>query len=265
MKKQYPFILAFVALAAVIFTLNAAPAAASAPAAEVVDCSPVQGDPIQISEARLYVEFNSTDEDLGVHGYLGADGWKELCVYNPAGEVVLAVKPQGELGSTTLASIFFEGREPSLDEFGFEELKSFAEGQYAVRALSYDGTSVVGEATFSRNVPAPPALVYPEWAEEEDPVVVSTDGLIVEWEPVAETTDGNPLTISGYEVIITKVEHDDPHGFSRPMYDVHVGPDATSLSVPADFFETDTLYELEILAIEESGNQTITVSFFVTE
>ena len=38
----------------------------------------------------------------------------------------------------------------------------------------------------------------------------------------------------------------------------------TELSVPDEFFRPDTLYELEVLALEESGNQTITVGFFTT-
>ena len=64
--------------------------------------------------------------------------------------------------------------------------------------------------------------------------------------------------------IVTQEEHDDPHGLSRPVYDVHVPPDMTELPVPDEFFRPDTLYELEVLALEESGNQTITVGFFTT-
>lgn len=241
--------------------------AANPPAADPLDCAPAQGKTVDISEARLYVEYNSTDEDLGVHGYLGADGWSELCVYNPSGELMLAVKPQAQLKDVTMASIFFEGREPSLDEFSFEDLKSFPEGSYQVRALSHDGATLVGEAIFSHNVPAPPALVYPEVADEESAgeALAPIEGLVIRWEDVTETVDGKPLTITGYEVIVTKVEHNDPHGFSRPIYDVHVPPDRNSLSVPAEFLDPGMLYELEILALEESGNQTITVSFFTTE
>ncbi len=32
-----------------------------------------------------------------------------------------------------------------------------------------------------------------------------------------------------------------------------------------EFLEPDTVYELEVLALEESGNQTITVGFFMTD
>jgi hypothetical protein len=46
---------------------------------------------------------------------------------------------------------------------------------------------------------------------------------------------------------------------------VHVPAALDALSVPAEFFEPETVYELEVLALEESGNQTITVGFFVTD
>ncbi|MGH3033207.1 MAG: hypothetical protein ACRDON_01445 [Gaiellaceae bacterium] len=46
---------------------------------------------------------------------------------------------------------------------------------------------------------------------------------------------------------------------------MHVPPDRNSLSVPDEFFEPGTEYELEVLALESSGNQTISVSFFTTK
>jgi hypothetical protein len=39
---------------------------------------------------------------------------------------------------------------------------------------------------------------------------------------------------------------------------------ATSLTVPAGFLLPDTEYEWEVLAIEASGNQTLSSSFFTT-
>jgi hypothetical protein len=35
--------------------------------------------------------------------------------------------------------------------------------------------------------------------------------------------------------------------------------------VPAEFLEPNTVYELEVLALEGSGNQTISVGFFKTQ
>ena len=90
------------------------------------------------------------------------------------------------------------------------------------------------------------------------------NGLAVGWDRVTETAAGGPVAITGYEVIITKEVKDDPHGFSRPIYDVHVPASLNTLSVPSEFLEPDTVYELEVLALEESGNQTISVGFFKT-
>ena len=98
-----------------------------------------------------------------------------------------------------------------------------------------------------------------------DGAEVNPDDLTVRWNDVTETVDGEPVTITGYEVIITKEQHVDPHGFSQPIYDVHVPPDRNSLSVPNEFLEPGTEYELEGRALEKSGNQTISVSFFTTK
>ena len=50
---------------------------------------------------------------------------------------------------------------------------------------------------------------------------------------------------------------------SRPVYDVHVPPSLTSLSVPDEFLQPGTVYELEVIALEESGNQTFSLGFFL--
>lgn len=238
-------------------------------ATDQISCAPAPGEPATIAAAKLYVEYNATDEDLGVHGAFDDHGWSELCVYDPNGTQVLAVKPQAQLKDLTLAGIFFESREPPTEAFSFEDLKAkFPEGQYQIRANSFDGTGLTGAATFSHDVPAPPAITFPALAEDEESAadaVVPTSGLAIEWQDVTETVEGSPVTITGYEVIITKVEHDDPHGYSRPIFDVHVSPDRNSLAVPVEFLEANTVYELEVLALEKSGNQTITVGFFKTE
>jgi hypothetical protein len=234
---------------------NASPAAAAQ--------DPCQGDgkKAQIATAKLIIENNATDNDIGVHGAFDDHGWSKLCVYRPDGAPLLIVSPEAQLRDLTMAGIFFESREPPIDEFSFEDLKAkFPEGRYSVRALSFDGRLLTGTATFTHDVPAAPKVAAPV-----DGAVVGTDDLVVEWDDVTQTVDGDPLTITGYEVIITKVKHVDPHGFSQPIYDVHVPPDRNSLPVPKEFLEPGTEYELEVLALEKSGNQTITVGSFTTE
>jgi len=229
--------------------------------ADQIACMLPRGKKATIATAKLLIEYNSTDEDIGVHGAFDDHGWSELCVYDPNGQQVLAVKPQGQLKDLTMAGIFFESREPPSAEFSFEDLKAkFPESQYQVRGISFDGKGLTGSATFTHDVPAPPTVTSPL-----EGAVVSTAGLVVEWEDVTETVDGDPVTVTGYEVIVTKVDHEDPHGFSAPIFDVHVPPDRNALAISVEFLEPGTEYELEVLALEVSGNQTITVSLFETE
>ena len=222
----------------------------------------------QIATAKLIIEYNATDEDIGVHGAFDDDGWSELCVFDPRGRPIAVFDPQGQLDDLTMAGVFFESREPPAEEFSFEDLATaFPEGRYKVRAKTFEGKVLTGQALFTHDVPAPPEITAPRLAEDpENPgAAVPRDGLVVSWEPVTETVDGDPVDITGYEVIITKENHDDPHGFSRPVYDVHVPESLNELSVPDEFLESDTVYEVEVLALERSGNQTISVGFFVTD
>jgi hypothetical protein len=243
----------------------------SAPASGASACTTSESSrprTTQIATAKLIIEYNSTDDDIGVHGAFDDHGWKTLCVYAPSGQAVLEVGPQGQLRDLTMAGIFFESREPPRSEFSFADLQAaFPEGEYSVTGESFDGTTLVGSATFTHDVPAPPTITSPELADDprgakKNPL--PAEELVVGWDQVTETVDGGPVDITGYEVIVTKEFHDDPNGFSRPIYDVHVPPTLDALSVPAEFLEADTVYELEVLALEVSGNQTISVGFFKT-
>ncbi len=225
---------------------------------------PTDGEPFET--AKLYIEHNATDSDTGVHGLFGGEAWSELCIWNPAGELIMVVDPVGPLGDLRVADLFFESREPRNDDVSVAALlESFPEGEYAVAGTDFEGTPRRATAKFTHAIPAEPVITSPELGEDEEhgaDVLVGKEDLVVAWEPVTETLDGAAVEITGYEVIITKVDHDDPNGWSRPVYDVHVGPGSGTLSVPAEFFDSGALYELEVLALEVSGNQTIGLGFF---
>ena len=252
-------ILALLGLLTIIVLQSGYTESASAQADQVT-CTPVPGAK-KIATAKLFIEHNATDEDTGVHGAFDDAGWSRLCVFDPTGRQVLGVQPQGQLGDLTLGGIFFESREPPNSEFSLADLMAaFPEGRYEVRGTSFDGTGLTGFATFTHDIPAEPTVTSPQ-----ENAVVSINNLVIQWNDVTETVDGRPLTITGYEVIITKDVKDDPNGFSRPTFDVHVPADRNRLSVPVEFLERRTGYELEVLALEKSGNQTISVRFFKTQ
>ena len=230
-------------------------------AGDEIGCAAPRGSAERIDSAKLIFEYNSTDEDTGVHGLFDTTGWSELCVYDPSGRQILAVKPQGQLKDLTVGGVFFESREPPEAEMSQEEiLANFPQGRYRVLGTSYEGKRLTGTAFLTHDIPAAPTITSPAEGDVIDP-----NNLVITWEPVTETVSGDPVKITGYEVIVTNEMVKDPHGFSQPILSAHVLPSVTSLTVPRKFLESGTEYELEVLALEESGNQTITAVFFETQ
>lgn len=244
--------------------------AAMAAPALAENCVASKPETRTINHANLFIEDNAGDGDIGVHGYFDDEGWTELCVFDPGGNMVLHVTPSGRMAKLGMSGVFFESREPDYAKWDYEALKAdWPEGQYTVRAVDFDGGLLTGAAWFTTVLPEAPQIVAPASVPEPDqgPLPsVPVAALAVEWTPVTKSRDGRPIAIRGYQMTLEKQNHEDDHGFSRPMFDVHLGPDATSITVPASFFDADSVYEIEVLAIEESGNQTIAgASFFRTE
>lgn len=233
-------------------------------------CTVPDGPERPINHANLFIEDNAGDGDIGVHGYFDDEAWRELCVFDPAGHMVLHVRPEARMGDLGISGIFFESNEPGYSTLDYNGLKQqWPEGLYSLRASDVGGDMLSGAALFSTVLPTMPVILTPETVPESDqggiPTVPLAD-LAVEWQPVTTSQDGRPITIRGYQVWVNKENHDDPNGFSRPNFDIHLGPDATRVVVPAAFFDPASLYEIEVVAIEESGNQTIGgASYFATE
>ena len=227
---------------------------------------PTDGEEWEV--AKVYIEHNATDEDTGIHGLIGGAPWRSVCVTAPDGTRLWAIQPADRLDDLGVADFFWESNEPPDDEYPLDELMAdFPEGDYTISGTGVDGVDRIAQATFTHDIPAEPTITHPPLVpdlEEGDPEVVDGAGLVIRWEPVTETVDGRPVDITWYQVIVTDEESEDPNGWARPVYDVHVAPDVTALPVPDQFVEADTLYEVEVLAIEPSGNQTISVGFFRT-
>ena len=79
------------------------------------------------------------------------------------------------------------------------------------------------------------------------------EGKGIEGERLEAETEGDPLPVEFYVVVVEK-EDDDP---ILQVYEVILRPGQTSVWVPEEFLEPDTDYKLEVIAQEESGNRTI--------
>jgi len=220
--------------AAVLAGLIAAGSAAAAHAAK-------------FSIARIYIEYNSSANDLGFHVSIDGEDWKSLRIVNPAGVTIFDVAGRAAYAELGLTELFFEGAEPSLDDFPLQQLLSrFPEGRYNIVGQTVGGRSITATATLSHAVPEGPAVS----AE------VGDDDVVIRWQPVSSVPDGFPnrrIQIAGYQVLV------DPFAVTLPA-------SATQVTLPEEFVESLAPgdHPFEVLAIDASGNQTITEGTFTT-
>lgn len=215
---------------------------------------------IPLKAATMIIEYNASAEDVGIQFFLDSDGWRTVEIFAPDGVEIFSADTAGSItqqgGGTEL---FLESVEPPIADLPFAEFfDRFPEGAYKFRALDNDGVLQLGSADFTHDIPAGPVITLPAGSSLPGAncrQVVATP-VVIAWNPVTTSIDGDPIDIVGYEVI---VENDDLNfdvkfpAVSNPM-----------LMVPDGLLQPRTDYIFEVLAVEESGNQTITEGCFKT-
>jgi hypothetical protein len=208
---------------------------------------PEDGPP-SLTQAKLLIEHNSTDEDTGFQGFADGDPWNELTISGPGSVEIVRVTPAGGLFDFGLTELFFETSEPPNAEVPIDAvLARLPEGTYTFRGVMVGAGESTLTATFTHDIPAGPELTSPEdGATDVDPA-----NTVIAWESVTTDIDGDPIDIVGYQVIVED-------------FSVYLPATATSVKVPAEYMQSGTTYEYEVLAIEESGNQTLSSAEFTT-
>jgi hypothetical protein len=216
--------------------------------------APESGAAERFDDTKIIIELNATDRDAGIQVFLDGEPWKEVEIISPD-EEILEVEADGNLLDFGLTELFFESNEPPFDELPLDEfLELFPAGIYRFKGRTVEGVRLRGAARLTHVIPAGPDLVSPEEGEEVDP-----NDTVIEWEPVTERFIGSGnIKIVGYQVV---VEREDP----LRVFSVDVSADTTMVTIPPEFLEPGTDYKFEVLAIEESGNQTISEREFETE
>ena len=216
-----------------------------------------------LKAAKILIEHNSTDEDTGFQGFIDGDAYNRVTITDPDGVVIVTITSEGGLFDFGLAELFFETSEPENADVSIDDvLNRLPKGTYTFTAELVDGETSTLTATLSHDIPMGPVLTSPEnEAEDVDP-----DNVIVSWEPVTSDLDGDAINIVGYQVIVEEdVEPEFAAGFAQPVFSVYLPASATSVTVPAEFMKSEREYEYEVLAIEESGNQTLSSAEFETQ
>jgi hypothetical protein len=203
--------------------------------------------PVTFGIARVFFEFNSTANDLGVHVFLDGEDWKSLRIVNPRGRTIFEVEGKGPYKELGLTELFFEGAEPNLADVPLEELLAqFPAGEYRLIGKTVDGRQIVGTATLTHAIPAGPSDVVAQRG--------AGDLLRITWRAVSGPPPGfpdEPIDIIAYQVIVG-------------AFQVTLPATQLSVTVPAEFVASlpSGTHTFEVLAIDAGGNQTITEGSF---
>ena len=240
-------------------------AAAAGPAAAA------GADPFKIT--NIHFETNASACDMGIQMAFDTDGVSELWVKDPNDQVVYRA---GFVGGPEVTHNITEGfqervepqiveleqalgceRDPEEPEVLLTELLSaWPEGKYIFGGQSEDA-NVRGFARLSHKVPAGPEILAPE-----DGAVVRDDRpLVIRWNKVTEPIlpELGPVQIIGYHIVIADATRPEPFPPGRipAQLDVDVSSGMTVFLVPKQFLRQGRVYEFEVLATEDGGNQTI--------
>jgi hypothetical protein len=253
--RSSPILLTVAALAAVAAYADAGPGAMKRANGSAADTP--------LKDAKLNIEHNATDKDTGFQGFIDSEGWRRLEMRGPAGDM-LAFAGRGRLGELGLTELFFETVEPENAKVPIDEmLAKLPEGNYTIAGTGQEnGTStgrISGTAWLTHDIPAGPKLVSPREGAR-----VPVRGLVAAWRPVSKTITGKSVKIIAYQLIIEKDVEPHRHMIGQFGLSMYLPRSVTRIKVPGGFLQRRTAYNWEVLAIERSGNQTLSSGSFRT-
>jgi hypothetical protein len=215
---------------------------------------------VPLKEAKLNIEHNFTDKDTGFQGAIDGEGWKELTITGPGG-IVLELEAAGKLRQLGMTELFFETVEPDNAKVPIRDtLKRLPEGYYRISGPTVDGGTTSGRAWLSHDIPRGATLLSPP-----DGASVPDADLAMSWTAVDRTITGEPIRIIAYQLIVEPDRLPHPHMIGkRGGLSMYLPSNVTRMKVPKEFLEPGTKYSWEVLAIEPSGNQTLSSASFST-
>ena len=253
--------------------------ALAAPGLSVADHDDDEEIPFDVAE--VFFELNNTDGDLGIHALIDGDPWRRLVIEDPRERKLLNVYVRSRLRRQGLTEFFFESAEPPFDELSPATFfRRFPEGEYDVEGLTLEGEERESEVEITHRMPAPAAPTVngapmARQCDDEEPgfdAPTVVGPVVISWPAVASTHPdlGSPMnspdiTIVNYQVVV-EADLDGPGGEEfTTVFSVILPPDVTSMTVPAEFLTQTDEFKYEVLAREESWNQTAVESCFLID
>jgi hypothetical protein len=218
---------------------------------------------VPLKEAKLNIEHNATDRDTGFQGFIDSEGWRQLDVRGSRGRI-LTFEARGVLAELGLTELFFESVEPENADVSIKQVVAkLPEGNYTIVGAAQEngqsGGRTSGTAWLTHDIPAGPKLVSPR-----EGATVPVRGVVARWKPVSRTVTGEPVRIIAYQLIIEQDAEPHRHMIGKLGLSMYLPRSVTSIAVPDGFLQSHNEYQWEVLAIERSGNQTLSSGSFRT-
>lgn len=241
-------------------------------------------DEIPFEEAKLFFELNDTDGDLGIHALVDGGPWMRLEIEDPNERRMLLVWIEGRLRRQGLTEVFFESAEPTFDELSPNKFfHRFPAGEYEIEGRTLDGRELESTVELTHVMPAPAGGIFISGTEVvlesvdcDDDTTIPQFGagpVVIDWAPVtmshpdpqgggAGVQPPVPITVKNYEVVVEAELEINGEEFTSVL-SVILPPSQTSITIPEDFLGEGGQFKYEILAREESDNQTAVESCFI--
>ena len=222
-------------------------------------------------QTNIHFETNATACDMGIQISFDTGGVTRAEVENPFGQVVFrASAVEGMEVTDDISEVFHERVEPPINELvnalGCETasdaiplselLAAWPAGWYEFDGET-QGEEFEGKARLTYRVPAGPKIITPT----DGSIVAHDRHLGIRWRPVTTPIipQLGPVSVVGYHVLVVDVTNPVlAPGKTKTSFDADVSAAETTFFVPAQYLEPNRIYELEVLATERWGNQTIT-------
>ena len=220
----------------------AGPSGASGSASDTVTA---KAAPEPFEKAVLRVEINATDGDAGLQIDADHEPWARVMLTAPDGRRLVDVTNRGVLKGYGLTELFSESSEPPFTTFPLSKFKQlFPEGRYVFTGRTIDGSRMRSTYDLTHDFPSGPRVTSPVEGS-----TVSARDVVVQWRP-GPSRPG--VHIVRYQVLVV-----DERGNERTLA-ADLSGDARRFPVAPVFVKKPGEYKIEVLAIERSGNQTLT-------
>ncbi|MGH7712307.1 MAG: hypothetical protein ACREOG_13535 [Gemmatimonadaceae bacterium] len=248
MPRSRPYLLGAVAAGALGFAVSCSDAP-PAPATGASALDPVSeaslerkadGAQIPFANLKMILEFNSTDNDLGVQLFLDGEDWQRIAGFDPRGQEFVEVETGGRLHQLGLTELFWESAEPSPAEV----LALIPAGNYRYTGTTVAGESLTGTAHLSHSLPPAPSFT------PTDGAVVDMNNFVITWQSIGG--------LASFQLIVVDEA-------SALELVVDLRPSITSFRVPPEFLRRSTEYKIEVLAVAQNGNKTISEATVETQ